>query len=61
MKITHRELGGDNTNRCGGRGSYRFAADSSLHFPTVALFSPHVFLPFVVGRDPAVIPTWRMQ
>src|SRR5216683_1157548 len=49
------------TNRCGGRGSYRFAADSSLHFPIVALFSPHVFLSFVVGRDPAVIPTRRMQ
>src|SRR6266849_3745726 len=52
---------GDNTDRCGGRGSYRFAGDSSLQFSSVALFSLHAFLPFVVGRDPAVIPTWRMQ
>src|SRR6267142_921415 len=33
-------VAGRQHQHCSGRGSYRFAADSSLHFPIAALSSP---------------------
>jgi hypothetical protein len=41
-------------------GRQGFTTNISLHCRTAALFSPNVFLPFVVVREPVVIPKWRM-
>jgi len=48
------------TNRCGGSRRFSFCGDSSLHFPTAALFSPRV-PSLVVGPRPSGYSNTEMQ
>jgi len=42
---------GDNTNRRGGRGSYRFCGRFFFTLPSLSDYCLPTFLPFVVGRE----------